>query len=64
MPPVTYGMGHKAVSMHARSLIRIINCHVLKQIAQHGNKLKRIHGKYALTLNGLGMDRERMTKYY
>ena len=30
------------VSMDARSLIRIINCHVLKQIAQHGNKLKRI----------------------
>ena len=28
--------------MHARSLIRIINCHALKQIAQHGNKLKRI----------------------
>ena len=28
--------------MHARSLIRIINCHALKQIAQHGNKLKRM----------------------
>ena len=32
--------------MHARSLIRIINCHALKQIAQHGIKLKRIqHGR-------------------
>ena len=29
-------------SMHAHSLIRIVNCHALKQIAQHGNKLKRI----------------------
>ena len=34
--------------MHARSLIRIINCHALKQIAQHGNKLKRIQNGWKI----------------
>ena len=42
------------------------NCHALKQIAKQGNKLNWIQNgqKYAQTLNGLGIDRERITKYY
>ena len=38
---------------------------MLKQIAQHGNKLKRIQNgqKIRTTSNGLGMDREQITGF-